>query len=49
MNLNSGGEDNIETASLPVTLQAGYNVVSMGNCFGWSPDIDCFEVVRKGK
>ena len=41
-NLSSGSSDSVASATLPVTLVPGYNVVRMGNRYGWAPDIDCF-------
>lgn len=35
------------TVTLPVTLTAGYNRVEMGNRYGWTPDIDKFELRKK--
>ena len=44
--LNSGGEEQVGTVTLPVTLAAGNNVVRMTNPFGWAPDVDCFTLKR---
>lgn len=35
--------------TLPVTLNAGYNVVRMGSAYCWAPDIDRFTLRRIGK
>lgn len=34
------------TATVEVTLRAGYNTVEMGNPYGWTPDIDCFRIEK---
>ncbi len=39
-NLNS--HNKVETVTIPITLRCGYNVIRIGNDFGWAPDIDCF-------
>lgn len=40
--LESEGE--LATVTVPVTLRPGYNVVEMGYPYGWTPDIDKFEL-----
>lgn len=46
-NLNAGDKDRIATVTVPITLVPGYNVIRMGNNFGWAPDIDCFTLFKK--
>ncbi len=36
-----------ETVTVAVTLRAGNNIVEMGNPYGWAPDIDKFELVKR--
>ena len=47
--LESNPEKGISQITLPVTLNAGYNVVRMGSAYCWAPDIDCFTLRRIGK
>lgn len=45
--LNSGGKDEVSSVTIPVTLAAGNNTISMGNSYGWAPDIDCFRLSKR--
>lgn len=47
--LETDTEKGISRITLPVTLNAGYNVVRMGSAYCWAPDIDCFTLCRIGK
>lgn len=37
-----GATEGFAEVTLPVTLRPGWNVVRLGNRYGWTPDIDCF-------
>lgn len=47
--LETDTEKGISRITLPVILNAGYNVVRMGSAYCWAPDIDCFTLCRIGK
>lgn len=41
-----GGTGGIRTVTAAIRLHAGYNTVVMGNPYGWTPDIDKFELKK---
>lgn len=43
-NLNSNKQ--VKSVTIPVTFKKGYNVIRMGNDFGWAPDIDRFTLSK---
>ncbi len=44
-----GGTGAIRTVTTTIRLNAGYNTVTMGNPYGWAPDIDKFELKKISK
>ena len=40
-------EGKLATVTIPVTLRPGNNTVEMGYPYGWTPDIDRFELLKK--
>ena len=40
-------EGRMATVTVPVTLKPGFNTVEMGYPYGWTPDIDKFELKKK--
>lgn len=39
----------IDSVTVPIRLQAGYNKVRMGSPYCWAPDIDCFTLKKVGE
>ena len=40
LSVNSGSWNSVATVTLPITLQKGDNVITLGNAESWMPDID---------
>lgn len=45
-NLESDRSKGIQTVECIIDLHQGYNVIRMGNRLTWTPDIDCFSLVK---